>query len=93
MDADGDRIRLLVKSRPEWVQSTLSDMGADPFTARYYGKKALNSQDRDALAAEIMAQLEKTKEPREERLAEQGRKRAKGTPAPRLPWGLEPGGH
>lgn len=77
----GERIRFLIQSRPESLGSALSELGMDPFSARYYGKKGAQT-DPDSL----IKYLRDTEESRKERRQEAGRKRAKGTRGAPSPW-------
>jgi hypothetical protein len=85
VDKEGDRIRFLIANRPEWVEGGLVDMGVDPFSAQRYGRLSAGSGDRAALAEEVLRYMDATAQSRNDRLTERGRKRAKQTPAPRLP--------
>lgn len=82
---EGERIRALLESKSpavrKSVESALLEMGADPFTARHYGK---NGGDPD----EISKYLKDTAESRRNRLrkATPPRSSVRGQPSP---WNVE----
>jgi hypothetical protein len=94
MDKDGDRIRFLIANRPEWLQSTLHEYGVDPFSSRYYAKRAVAGGDPDVTADQLLKYMQDTRQVREERVNERNRRELRGKMMMRLPWSMdEPSGY